>query len=583
MGIVSDLSAVIICALIGGLAAASLRLPLLLGYICAGVFLSPHTGIYSFSALKDIELLSEFGVALLLFALGLEFSLEQLKSVRRIALIGTPIQVLLTAVLGYGIGIALGWEHGNSVAFGIFISLSSTTVVLKNLTNLGLLSTLSAKVMVGMLIVQDLIVIPFMVLLPQLGQENIDFGMLVWSIVKAGLIVTVAISFGRKLLPRFMEKIATRNSRELYLIALTGVAIGVSSIGHLLGFSFAFGAFIAGIALSESDHQHRALADITPIRDLFVLVFFVTVGILINPSYIVQNALQILTVLLVIMAGKGLILYILARSFHYANVVPLAVALGLSQMGEFSLVLGQIAIQANTVSQEVHDLTISVAVVSMLCAPFMARLVHPLYQWHRGRSESLNLRQIEIPQTTLFGHVVVVGGGRVGKYVAKTLRRQSHQFVIIEENYELVRALKEQDLPVLFGDASHPLVLEAVQLDQARLIVIAIANKRAVTEILEFLRQHDLVVPIIARAHSREDMIELHAAGINHVVEPFFEGGLEMATQALATLGMDPGEVQTLSDELRADAYRGLDRPVSLKPFSATTQLAVGLGDIPHE
>ncbi len=557
MGIVSDLSIIIISALAGSILAVSLGLPPLLGYIAAGVLIGPEIGLINLSAIKDIEVLSELGVALLLFGLSLEFSLSQLHSVRRIAVFGTSIQLVLTIGVGYLIGYFIGLNTLESMAFGCLISVSSTVVVLKNLLNMGLLSTLSAKIMIGILLVQDLAVIPLMLILPQLANEHIDFNALFMALGKALIIVFVALSLGKKILPWFIGKIAHRNSRELFIISITTVALGVSYLGSLFGFSYAFGAFIAGIALSESDHQHRALADIIPLRDLFVLIFFVSVGMMMDPHFLLANFKLVLSVVMAIMISKALIFYVLARSFNYSNVVPIAVAFGLCQVGEFSFALAQLSINSGAISKHLYNLTVSATVISILFAPFLARMVSPLYRYLRNRkgADSNRAVSVDFPDSAINNHVVVVGGGRVGSFVAKTLTAEGVKSIIIEDNYQTAIKLKADGYHVLFGDASNPTVLEAAKCEKAVLIVIALADKRAVQMIIEFLKIHSLAVPLVARAHSREEMIWLRRLGVDRVVEPFFEAGLEMSMQSLSLLKVDNDRINELTHSMREEVY----------------------------
>ncbi len=286
MGIASDIIIIVVAALIGGILAHGLRQPLVLGYILAGVLVGPHTGGVTVSKVHDIELLAEIGVALLLFALGLEFSLKKLKPVRTIALVGTPIQIFLTMAYGYAIGLGSGWEWLPSVWLGALVSLSSTMVILKTLMNQGLLGTLSSRVMIGMLIVQDLAVVPLMIILPQLNNPTGGLPILGLAALKAVLFLALMVVLGTRLLPWVMTRIACWNSRELFLLAITAIGLGIGYITYLLGLSFAFGAFVAGMVLSESDYSHQALNDIIPLRDIFGLLFFTSVGMLLDPSFL---------------------------------------------------------------------------------------------------------------------------------------------------------------------------------------------------------------------------------------------------------------------------------------------------------
>ncbi|MDD5759708.1 MAG: cation:proton antiporter, partial [Desulfobulbaceae bacterium] len=333
MGLAADIVVIVIAALLGALIAQKLKQPLLLGYIFAGVLVGPHTGWETIGDIHEIELLAEIGVALLLFALGLEFSLSELKPVRKIALLGTPIQIFLTIGAGFFIGKYLGWSTVNSLWFGALISLSSTMVTLKTLMGQGLLGTLSSRVMIGMLIVQDLAVIPMMIILPQLSNPRAGLPLLAIAVVKSAAFLVVMLYFGRKILPRLLSHVAQWNSRELFLLSITATALGIGYATFLFGLSFAFGAFVAGMVLSESDYGHQALSDIVPLRDIFGLLFFTSVGMLINPVFLLANWQIILILVLAVSFIKGSIFGILSWLFGYINIIPLSVGLGLFQIG----------------------------------------------------------------------------------------------------------------------------------------------------------------------------------------------------------------------------------------------------------
>ncbi|MDH3394000.1 MAG: cation:proton antiporter, partial [Desulfobulbaceae bacterium] len=282
MGIAADIVTLVVVALLGALVAQRLRQPLILGYILAGIVVGPHTGGISITDSHEIELLAEIGVALLLFALGLEFSLAELKPVRKVALIGTPIQIILTMGLGYGIGRYLGLPIYQAVWLGALIALSSTMVVLKTMMNQGVMGTLSSRVMIGMLIVQDLAVVPLMIILPQMSDPQAGLPLLGIAVVKSAVFLFLMFYLGTRILPKLLAVVASWNSRELFILTITAIGLGVGYATYLFGLSFAFGAFIAGMVLSESDFGHQALSDIIPLRDIFGLLFFTSVGMLLD-------------------------------------------------------------------------------------------------------------------------------------------------------------------------------------------------------------------------------------------------------------------------------------------------------------
>ena len=300
MGIATDIILLIVVGFGCGLVLHRLGQPLVLGYILAGVILGPNTAGVTLANTHDIELLAEIGVALLLFALGLEFSLKDLRPVRGIALIGTPIQMLLTIGVGVLIGPLLGLDWRESIWLGALISLSSTMVILKTLMAQGLLGTLSSKVIIGVLIVQDLAVIPLMVVLPQLSLADGGFGPVAFAALKAAVFIAAMVVLGTRILPRLIGHIAKLGSRELFLLAITAIGLGIGYVTHLVGLSFAFGAFVAGLVLSESDYGHQALSDIIPLRDLFGLLFFASVGMLLDLDFLVDHLGQVALLVLAV-------------------------------------------------------------------------------------------------------------------------------------------------------------------------------------------------------------------------------------------------------------------------------------------
>ena len=394
MGIAGDIIIIVIAALLGGLVAQALKQPLILGYILAGVVVGPYTGGVTVSDVHNIEKLAEIGIALLLFALGLEFSLRELKPVRNIAIIGTPIQIVLTTTFGYVIGWWLGWDWVQSFWFGALISLSSTMVILKTLENQGMIGTLSSRVMIGMLIIQDLAIVPMLIILPQLSDPKAGLPVLAFATVKALIFLALIIVLGTRIIPRIMKSIANWNSRELFLIATTAIGLGIGYGTYLFGLSFAFGAFVAGMLISESDFGYQALSDIIPLRDIFSLLFFTSIGMLLDPQFLLDHLGQVIFLVVIVMLGKGLIFAALSRLFRYRNVIPLATGLGLSQVGEFSFVLGRVGVETHSISSEFYSQVLTITIVTMLLTPLISGLTTPLYGLFGRWLKSVPLRTL---------------------------------------------------------------------------------------------------------------------------------------------------------------------------------------------
>lgn len=558
MGIAADIAIIVVAGLIGGIIAQQLRQPLILGYILAGIIVGPFTAGVTVVNIHDIELLAEIGVALLLFALGLEFSLKELKPVRKIALIGTPIQMLLTIALGFGIGQLFGWTWIDALWFGGMIALSSTMVILKTLMSQGRMGTLSSRVMIGMLIVQDLAVVPLVIILPQLNEPGAGIPVLGLAALKAVLFLFLMIFVGTRIIPRLMAYIAGWNSRELFLLAITAIGLGVGYATYLFGLSFAFGAFVAGMVLSESDYGHQALSDIIPLRDLFGLLFFVSVGMLLDPAFVMENWVIILTVVLLVSVGKGLIFSTLSRIFGYGNVVPLAVGLGLFQVGEFSFVLARVGVNTNSISNDLYALTLTTAIVTMVLTPIVSGLALPLHTLGKRWFKREPIQTINLPEVGLSNHVVIAGGGQVGQYVAQVLQRLELAFVIIEMDYRRVTQAKDNGFPVIYGDASQEIVLEAAKIKQACLMLITTPAIIVTRTVVDRVRQANPTVHIVARAEGIEQMQLLHDHGVYEVVQPEFEAGLEITRQALLHLNIPATDIQRFADTIRRELYAPL-------------------------
>ena len=558
MGIATDLILIVVTAFFSGLLMQRLGQPLILGYILTGIAFGPYTGGFALTSVHEIELLAEIGVALLLFALGLEFSLKDLKPVRMIALIGTPIQIILTIAMGYGIGQMMGWDAKSSLWLGALVSLSSTMVLLKTLMNQGWLGTLSSKVMVGMLIVQDLAVVPLIVLLPMLNDPSLGWISLEIAILKTVVFLAGMILFGTRLLPLIMRYIAHLGSRELFLLAITAIGLGVGYLTYLVGLSFAFGAFVAGMVLSESDYGHQALSDIIPVRDLFGLLFFASVGMLLNPVFLLDHWQQVLILVLIVSLGKGIIFALLARIFKYGNVVPLAVGLGLFQVGEFSFVLAQVGVSTNSISHEVYSLVLTTAIITMFLTPLISGQTARLYALRKRWFKHEPLDSINFPKSGFRNHVIIVGGGRVGFRIAQVLKRLSVPMLIIEIDQLRVDRAKHAEIPVVFGDAGHEVVLEAAETSSARLLIITSPEIVITQTIVERARKVNSEIQFVARAPGVEFLEEFKKLNISEVVIPEFEAGLEMARKALVHLHIPAAKIQHYTESLRQDLFSSL-------------------------
>lgn len=555
MGIATDIILLIVTAFFCGLILQRIGQPLILGYIAAGIILGPHTGGFTVSNIREIELLAEIGIALLLFALGLEFSLKDLKPVKKVALIGTPIQIILTIGLGIVIGSLMGWDWKPSLWLGALISLSSTMVILKTLMNQGWLGTLSSKVMIGMLIVQDLAVVPMMIILPLLNNPAMGLPALGLAIIKATIFISGMILLGTRLLPRLMAHIAKLGSRELFLLAITAIGLGVGYVTHMSGLSFAFGAFVAGMVLSESDFGHQALSDIIPLRDLFGLLFFTSVGMLLNPSFLLDHLREIFVLVLVVGLGKGIIFSLIARIFGYRNVIPLAVGLGLFQIGEFSFVLARVGLSTNSIESELYSLALTTTILTMILTPLISGQTSRIYALRKRWFQHETLEFSNIPDAGLTNHVVIAGGGRVGFQIAQILSRLNIRFVIIELDHRRFEQARDEGMSVVYGDGSQEAVLDAAGIRDAILLVLTIPALASARAVVIRSRRLNRQIEIVARTSGLDYFDLFKELGVSEIVLPEFEASLEMTRQALLRLRISATEIHRYTDNVRQELY----------------------------
>ena len=556
MGIASDFVLIVIAGLIGGLVARVLRLPLMVGYVAAGVLVGPHTAGPTVVEVHDVELLAEIGVALLLFSLGLELSFRDLQPVRRVALIGGPIQILVTcAVATIAAAKGLGMPLREAIWLGAMISVSSTAVVLKMLSAAGVTQTLASRVMIGLLVVQDLAVVPMLVVLPQFGSEHL-LVTLARAIGMATALLAAIVVLGTWLLPKLLRFVLAWRSRELFLVAVVAIGVGIGYATQLAGLSFALGAFVAGLVLSESEFSHQALSDVVPIRDIFGLLFFVSVGMLIEPSYAFSHAGRIAAVVLFTFLGKAIIVGLIVRLFGYVNMAPWIVGLGLSQIGEFSFVLARTGETSGILSKDTYDLALTCTVLTMALSPFASKLALPLGRaWRGWRKTATVTAAIEFYDASLRGHVIVAGYGRSGKAAARVLQRAEIPLVVVEINHAVYGGLSHEGFSAIWGDITGDEILKAAQIDKACILLLTVPNRSTILLAVERARERNPKISVIARAFGRDDVLELYKAGVNEVIQPEFEGGIEMVRQALLQYSPDSASASRLISGLTAEFY----------------------------
>ncbi len=548
ISLITTIAAGLGLAMIFGFIAARLRMPPLLGYLVAGIIIGPGTPGF----VADVELagqLAEIGVILLMFGVGLHFSLDDLLSVRRIAVPGAIVQILVATALGMAVAMFWGWDAGAGLVFGLSLSCASTVVLLRALEARGVLESINGRIAVGWLIVEDLVMVLVLVLLPAfaglLGGNNMPGqmlsagGMLIplgITLAKVAAFITVMLVVGRRLFPWLLWQVARTGSRELFSLCVIAAALGVAyGSAKLFGVSFALGAFFAGMMLRESEFSHRAAAESLPLRDAFSVLFFVSVGMLFDPLVIVEQPVKVLAVAAIILVGKTLAAIALVLAFRYPLNTALTVGASLAQIGEFSFILAGMGVSLGLMSPEGQSLILAGALISIAFNSFAFTAIAPVQAWLRARSEfarRLELRDdplAQLPMSTdqafLSGQVVLIGYGRVGRRIAEALGAHNVPFVVAEQNRELVEALRVQNIPAVSGDASDPAVLIQAHIARAGMLVIATPDTFNVRKMVEIARTLNPAIEVVLRTHSDEEAVLLQKENVGKV----FMGEHELA------------------------------------------------------
>ena len=512
-----------------GLIAARLKLPPLVGYLLAGIVVSPATPGF----VADVGLagqLAEIGVMLLMFGVGLHFSLADLMAVKKIAVPGAVVQIAVATALGAGVAMLWGWDLGAAIVFGLCLSVASTVVLLRALEAKGLLKSVNGQIAVGWLVVEDLVMVMVLVLLPALagllkahgGEAAVtpEAGE-IWTTVgitlaKVSAFIVLMLVVGRRLLPKILWWVARTGSQELFTLGVVAIAIGVAfGAAKLFDVSFALGAFFAGMMMRESEFSHRAADESLPLRDAFAVLFFVSVGMLFDPAVIVQQPLKLLAVVAIILIGKTLAAVALVLLFRYPLNTALTVGASLAQIGEFSFILAGLGVALELMPREGQSLVLAGALISIALNASLFSVVEPLRRWILARSafaRQLEMRDdplAELPRSTdrklLSGQVVLVGYGRVGRRIAEALRQRSIPYVVVEQNREAVDALRREGIAAVSGDAMTPEVLVQSHIAQAAMLVIAIPDAVDVRKMVEIARTLNPGIAVVLRTHNEEE------------------------------------------------------------------------------
>ena len=561
--LVIDLVIIIVAATSGGVLASLLRLPAILGYLVAGLVVGNYIPGWDVDV-EGVRVIAELGVALLLFTLGIQFSFKKLADVRRVAVIGASAQMVFTIGLGFAIAVPLGLGPQEAFVLGAAMALSSTMVALKLFDSRGELDTLHARVALGFLLVQDVAVVLLVILIPAAGGEGgvSLLGELALAAAKAVLLLGAAFLLGSRIVPWFLHRVAVFGSRELFLLAVLSLALSLSAGSFFLGLSLAFGAFLAGLVVSESEFGYQTLAEVLPLREVFATIFFVGMGMLIEPSVLVDEPAQVALIATAIVLGKFVLTTVPVLLLGYPARTAALVGLALAQAGEFSFVLARVGVDEAIISDELNSAILMAALVSIVLSPLLLEAGPRVLSWLADRPALARfLPEPEVAAlgddpTVLRRHAVVCGYGRVGRELVQEITRREFRCVVIEQNPYLIEQLHKLDIPHVYGDAANPAVLNVCGLERARVLAIAIPDPLAAQLILSHAKRLHPQLDVIVRGRAQEDHDALLAAGAVEVVHPEFEAGLEFVRHTLHRFGVDRTQIQALLARRRRDLYR---------------------------
>ena len=560
LALINTIAAALGLALVLGFVAARLRLPALVGYLAAGIVIGPFTPGFVADAALAAQL-AEIGVMLLMFGVGLHFSLDDLLQVKRVAVPGAVVQMAAATAMGAAMAHAWGWDLGAALVFGISLSVASTVVLLKALEAKGAVDTVNGRIAVGWLVVEDLAMVLVLVLLPALapmlrggGGAGIDAELwltLARTLLAVAAFVALMLVLGRRLFPWLLWQVARTGSRELFTLCVVAAAVTIAfGSARLFGVSFALGAFFAGMVLRESEFSHRAAEESLPLRDAFAVLFFVSVGMLFDPRVMVERPLQVLAVVAVIVVGKSLAAGALVLLLRYPLNTALTVSASLAQIGEFSFILAALGVSLHLLPPEGQSLIVAGALISIALNPLTFSCTAPFERWILARSAlARRLAQRDDPLAELPAHtearylarqVVLVGHGRVGRRIALALREAGTACVVVDANRERVEELRAQGLPAVSGDAAEPAVLIQAHIAQAALLLIAVPDALGVRRMIETARTLNPQVQVAVRSHNADEANRLAAEGGARVFLGEEELAQSMLRHALATMQAIP-------------------------------------------
>jgi monovalent cation:H+ antiporter-2, CPA2 family len=536
------------------------RVPSVVGFFLAGILVGP-SGFRIVSDVNDIGTLAEIGVILLLFTIGMEFSLAQLVRIKRTAFVAGALQVLLTIAVGMAVANQLGLALPQAAIAGFLIALSSTAIVLKSLQEKAEIESPHGMISMGILLFQDIIVVPMLLVIPLLAGETSysSYSLLILLGKAAGIIVLVIVA-SKWIVPRLLFQVARTRSHELFLLGVLVICFGVAWLTSVAGLSLALGAFLAGLIVSETEYGHAALGNILPFRSVFSSFFFVSIGMMLDFRFLFAHPGLILLVTLALMVGKAAIAGMVVRLMGYPSRISIMVGLALCQVGEFSFILSKVGVDHGLISADGNQMLLAAAIISMAATPLIIRVAP------RFADTAVRVARLKVPSfesdtedrpeiAEKNNHLVVVGYGLVGKNVTRAAKAARIPYVIVEMNPDTVRLEREKGEPIVYGDATHEPVLHHVRLETARIALVAINDPTATRRIVEVMRRCNPALHMIVRTRYVQEVKRLLALGADEVVPEEFETSVEIFSRVLSGYSVPVNEIARLAAAVRADGY----------------------------
>jgi len=563
-----------------------IKLPPIVGFLITGVLAGPY-GFGLVKAVHEVETIAEIGVVLLLFTIGLELSLGELARLKKPVFLGGAAQVLLTIIVFDGLAVSLGYEPGQAIFFGFLVALSSTAIVLRILQQRAEMNSPHGRVSLSILIFQDLIIVPMMLLMPYLSGKSPALGSsLLYLTLQGGGLILLVFFLARKIVPRILRLIVGTRSRELFLLTTLALCLSIAWLTSSMGLSLSLGAFMAGLIMSESEYSLSALEGILPFRDVFTSIFFISVGMLLNVQFLLDNPLLVAGVTFSVLLLKALLAGLAAFILGYPLRPAILVGLALCQVGEFSFVLAKTGLGFGLLSPDTYQLFLSASILTMALTPLLIaispqaadRILRlPLPSLMRKRSFEREMEQVCHAGCDLRDHIVIIGFGVGGRHLARAAKTAGIPYTILEMNPDTVRTASAAGEPIAYGDATQPAVLEHAGIQHARVVVVVVSDPAAIRRITDTVHRVKPSIHIIVRTRFVSEVEPLRALGANDVIPEEFETSVEIFTRALTRYMVPRAEIERFTEEIRSESYDMLRQVnIASEPLAALSRYFTG-------